>query len=176
VKCLATYILKQKAKKQKRKVKVMNLEQVKTALLVYDATLPENDQLARKMAQFLKEEGVKADTLGFFNKKGKKVVLPKDELNYHYFSPLDLNWLKFPKSKKVIDLKKKKVDLLIDLNLNNHFSLESISTLSPAHFKVGASGSYRDEVCDLTLSMKDADMHNLIEQIKKYLSIINKKT
>lgn len=154
----------------------MNLEQIKTALLIYDATLSENDQLARKMAQFLKEEGVKTDALGFFNKKEKKVVLPKDELNYHYFSPLDLNWLKIPKSNKVIDLKKKKVDLLIDLNLNNHFSLEFISTLSPAHFKVGASGSYRDEVCDLTISMENADMQNLIEQIKKYLSIINKKT
>lgn len=168
-------MLKQRSKKLKRKVKAMNLDQAKTALLIYDATSPENDLLVRKMAQFFKEEGVKVDTLGFFNKKGKKVVLPKDELNYHYFSPLDLNWLKFPKAKKVIDLKKKKVDLLIDLNLNNHFSLESISTLSPAHFKVGASGSYRDVVCDLTLSLKEVNLQELIEQMKKYLNIINKK-
>lgn len=153
----------------------MNLDQAKTALLIYDATLPENDQLVRKMAQFFKEEGVKADTLGFYNKKGKKVVVPKDELNYHYFSPLDLNWLKFPKSEKVIDLKKKEVDLLIDLNLKNNFSLECISTLSPARFKVGASGSYRDETCDLTLSLKEVNLQELIEQMKKYLSIINKR-
>lgn len=175
MKWLATYILKQRAKKLKRKVKVMNLEQAKTALLLYDATLPEKDQLARKMAQFFKEEGVKVETLGFYNKKGKKVVVPKDELNYHYFSPVDLNWLKFPKAKKVIELKKKQVDLLIDLNLEDHFSLECISTLSPAYFKVGASGSYRDEVCDLTLSLKELNLQELIEQIKKYLSIINKK-
>ncbi|MEX2380336.1 MAG: hypothetical protein WD530_06315 [Vicingaceae bacterium] len=153
----------------------MNLNQAKTALLIYDATLPENDQLVRKMAQFLKEEGVKVDALGFYNKKGKKVVVPKDELIYHYFSPLDLNWLKFPKAEKIIDLKKKEVDLLIDLNLNNHFSLESISTLSPAHFKVGASGNYRNEICDLTLSLKEVNLQELIEQMKKYLSIINKK-
>lgn len=152
----------------------MNLSQAKSALIVYDASSAENDQLVRKFSQYLKEEGVKANTIGFYNKKGKKVILPKDELNYHYFSPLDLNWLKFPKAKKVIDLKRQDVDLLIDLNLSDHFSLEVISSLSPAKFKVGASGKYRDEICDLTLSMKNAHLEELIVQIKKYLNIINK--
>ncbi|MAC95232.1 MAG: hypothetical protein CMC96_07005 [Flavobacteriales bacterium] len=176
MKWLATYILKQKAKKLKRKVKAMNLEQAKTALILYDATIAENDQLVRKLSQFFKEEGVKAECLGFFNKKGKKVVVPKDELNYHYFSPLDINWLKIPKNDKVIELKNKEVDLLIDLNLSNYFTLEYISTLSKAHFKIGSASNYRTEVCDLTLSMDEGSLAELIKQIKKYLSIINKRT
>jgi hypothetical protein len=39
---------------------------------------------------------------------------------------------------------------------------------------VGATGNYRDEVCDLTISLKDnQSIDQLILQLKHYLKMIN---
>jgi hypothetical protein len=62
---------------------------------------------------------------------------------------------------------------LIDLNINNDFPLEYISTLSVATFKVGATGSYRDEEFDLTINIgENQSTKYLVTQIKHYLSMI----
>jgi hypothetical protein len=175
MKWLAKLLLTQKFKKLQRKVLTHNLSTANTAVIVYDATKKEDDELVRKFARFLKEEGLKVSSFGFYKLKNKTDVPPKEELNYFYFTTKQLNWLKQlglnQQQKTLLD----QADLLIDLNINEHFCLEELVVLSKANFKVGAAGSYRDQACDLTIKLENAKLAVLIKELKKYLAIINKK-
>ena len=170
---LGRFILSNKLKRQKRRVKVFNLKTAKSALVIYEATHKYQEEKVRNFARFLKEEGIKVETLGYFKRKSKKDSLPQNELGYVYFDQEQINWYGFAKDQKVKELQKKEFHLLIDLNLENRFSLEVISSLSPAHFKVGKAAKYCKEVCDLTIATEEKDIDYLIEQIKNYLKIIN---
>ena len=172
-KILGGFVLGNKLKRQKRKVKVFNLNTAKSALLVYEATDNYQEEKARKFARFLKEEGIKVDSLGYYKKKNRKEELPKDELGYVYFDKEYLNWHGFAKDPKIKAFQEKEYHLLIDLNLGGRFCLEVISSLSKANFKVGKAGGYCDEVCDLTIATEEKDIEYLIDQIKNYLNIIN---
>lgn len=171
---LSEFLLKRKQKSVQRKVKAFNLNTAQSALLLYDATELNQEKVVRNFARFLKEEGIKVTSVGFYNKKGKDSQKPKDELSYFYLDAKDLNWLKQIKVSKINDFTKQSFDLLIDLNVSDFMCLQILSTLSIAHFKVGPSGSYRDEVCDMTIKMDQGNVSVLIEELKKYLAIINK--
>jgi len=174
VKFLQQIILKRKFKSLKRKVKVANLKLFKSALIVYNATNPEEDKIVRQFSRFLKEEGVKVESIGYYKKKNKKDEGPQDELGYYYLKKEELNWLHFPNTNAV----KKKIateyNLLLDLNLSGNFCLQMISSLSKATFKVGRASGYQKDVCDLTISMPKGNLTELIEQMKVYLQMINK--
>jgi hypothetical protein len=124
----------------------------------------------------LKEESIKVSTVGFFNQTGKTVKKPTNELTYYYFDPKDANWLGQVKLPLILELLNKPFDLMIDLNTGDHFCLQYLAALSKAQFKVGASGSYRDQVCDLTFKIEPLTSKKLIQEMKKYLALINRKT
>ncbi len=172
IKGLQQFVLRQKVSRLQRKVKVCNLATAKTALIVYE-TKEGEEKMARNFARFLKEEGIKVETLAFYQLKNKKDQRPKDELEYNYFDKNDCNWLQFPSEKRIRKTIAKDFDLLIDLNLSNRFCLEFISSLSRAKFKVGAAEGYRTKSCDFTISVSQAELSYLIEQIKVYLKMIN---
>lgn len=174
IKGLQNYFLKRKVKRLHRKVKVANLSSAKTALLVYE-TKDGDEKTVRNFARFLKEEGIKAETLAYYQLKNKKDQRPEDELEYYYFDKNDFNWLQFPSENRIKKLIARDFDLLIDLNQSNRFCLQCISSLSKAKFKVGAAGTYRTENCDLTIAVEGADLKYLIEQMKVYLKMINNK-
>ena len=171
---IAQHLLKRRAKRMKRRVKANNLAKLESALIVYHATDEKQRKAVIDFARFLKEERLKVETLGFYKRKNKQDQLPEDEAGYYYFDKNSIGWLGFPKASKILKLLSKEHQLLIDLNLENLFPLEVISTLSKANFKVGKSQSYQDEVCDMTISTENNEVNYLIEQIKNYLQIINK--
>lgn len=172
---IARKYLASKVKKVKRKVRVVNLSAAESALMVYDASNDATEKKARNFARFLKEEGIKVDSIAFYKLKGKDDKRPKDELGYLYFDKRDRSWLGFPKDSRILTCIVKEYHLLIDLNFNNNFTLEVISSLSNANFKVGKSGGYQDEICDLTIAMKENKLEYYLEQVSTYLKMINKK-
>lgn len=174
MKKIAKYTLQQKAKNQKRKVVAMNLDKAKTVLIVYNASSDVVEKKVRAYARFLKEEGIKTDTIGFYKSKGKEDLKPEDELGYLYYDKKGLNWQGLPKENKLLKCIAREYHLLIDLNLENEFSLSAISTLSSANFKVGRTGGYQDKVCDLTIAIENNNLDYLLEQMNIYLRMINK--
>lgn len=163
-----------KLKNLKRRRGVFNLTTAKTAILVYNATNSEDEKVVRNYARFLKEEGIKTDTIGFYQLKGKEDKKPDDELGYLYFDKRDLNNFGFPKSNKLLKLITKEYNVLIDLNLKNNFCLELISSLSKANFKVGIAADYRNEICDLTIALKQNNLKEFLKQVTNYLKMINR--
>lgn len=116
---------------------------------------------------------MQVDTLGYIsNKDYYDTVQP--ELTYNYFHKKHLNWLHIPTEKQCLELMYKEYDILFDLTIQSYFPLKYIISLSKAHFKVGASIAYRNEVCDLTIDIaKQKELNYLINQLKHYLKLIN---
>lgn len=172
---IAQKYLASKLKKAKRRVGVMNLSMAKTALIVYPTNSKETEKKVRDYARFLKEEGIKTDTIGFYKLKGKEDKRPADELGYLYFDKKCLNALGFPKDSRILKTIATDYHLLIDLNFDNHFSLQVISSLSAANFKVGKTSDYQKEICDLTISTENNELDYFLSQATTYLKMINKK-
>jgi len=173
IKFIQKYLLGSKLRKSKRRVRVANLKISKSALLIYDASNEKEEKLVRQFARFLKEEGLKTESVGFYKKKNKTDEGPLDELGYHYLKKEELNWLMLPTSSKVKKMISTEYNLLIDLNLSNIFCLQFISSLSKASFKVGIADGYQKDTCDLTISIPARKLEELIEQMKVYLKMIN---
>ena len=172
---LAKLLLKQKVKKLQRKVRTQNFSSAKTAVIIYDASQKEDEGIVRNFARFLKEEGLKVTTFGYYKFKDKADLPPKEELSYYYFTSKELNWLRQPSLESSKRVLLDQADLLIDLNINNQFCLQHLVALSKANFKAGGAGSYRDQACDLTIKLNPVNLDSLIKELKKYLAIINTK-
>ena len=172
---IAEQLLRQKTKKVKRNVGTVNLKTAKTALIIYDATDNKRENKVRNFAHFLKEEGIKTTTLGYYRKQNKEDVKPEDELSYHYFDKNSFNRLGFPKDELLNKTIAKEFHLCFDLNVDYQFQLRVISSLSRANLKVGKSGGYQNDICDLTLAVENNELNYLMDQMKIYLNMINKK-
>lgn len=174
MKILGELLLKRKKAKLKRKVYFNRLAEAKTALIIYNATDPERRKIVKDLIRFFKEERLEVDSIGYYDKVGKNIEKPVDELGNVFFDKKELNYNKFPKNLKIKKLLAKQHDLMIDLNLKEAFCLEVLSSLSKAKFKVGADLKYGNEVFDLTLEINEKPIGYLIEQMKVYLGMINK--
>jgi hypothetical protein len=171
---IADRYLAQKLKKVRRKVGVMNFSVAKSALLVYDASNGSAEKKVRHYARFLKEEGIKTDTLGFYKLKGKEDKRPKDELGYVYYDKRCLNAFGFPKDSRLLKRIAKEYNLMIDLNVESIFSLKVISTLSNSNFKIGRAKGYQNQICDFTISTENNKLDYFLGQVTTYLKMINK--
>jgi hypothetical protein len=172
---IADKYLAQKLKRVNRKVGAINLATAKSALLVYDASNAGFEKKVRGFARFLKEEGVKADTIGFYKLKGKEDQRPTDELGYMYYDKNCINILGFPKDGRILKIIGKEYHLMFDLNFDSIFSLKVISSLSKSHFKIGRSKGYQSAICDLTISTENKELDYFLSQTTTYLKMINKK-
>lgn len=169
-------ILKHKASKLTRKVRVYNLSTAKSALILYNYRGEKREREVRDFAKFLKEEGVKTSSLAYLPKKFKDPTeRPMEELQYFYFDKGETNWFKIPVSRRLNEIIQEPYHILIDFNLEESFPLKWISYLSGASFKVGGSKAYQRESCDLLLELKAESISSLQEQCKIYLRMINQK-
>lgn len=170
------FVLKNKLSKLKRKIRVHNLSTANSALLLYVFTDQAREKQMRDFARFLKEEGIKVSSLAFIPKKIKEESEQAvEELSYFYFDKSELSWLGIPQSNRLKKMITEDFDLLIDLNFEEQFPLQYISSLSRAKFKVGPNSAYQMESCDLLLGTEEKNMVSLQEQCKHYLNMINRK-
>jgi ABC-type sulfate transport system substrate-binding protein len=169
---LAEFVLAKKVAKTHRKVKAKGFREAKHIGIVYPFT-PEGEKIVRDFAHYIKDERMKVDTLGYvYSKEHMDNVI--SELSYHYFEKKTLSWLYTPIDRKVIAFLEKEYDILIDLSIKDYFPVKYLTSLSVAHFKVGAAFTYRNSVCDLTIDIsKQKDLNYLIQQLKHYLNLIN---
>lgn len=172
---IADLILRRQLKALERKVSFHTLRNAKSALVLYSYRNKEHDQMLRSFCRYLKEEGLEVSSLAFYKKKNKKDEKPQNELNFLYYDKKDLNFLGFPQSSFLKKCMLEDYGLLVDLNLSDEFSLQVISSLSRAKFKVGPSASKSKEILDLSIKTDSKDVQYLIDQMKVYLEMINKQ-
>lgn len=156
----------------RRNVKAFSIEKASTIGVIYNATNRNDSEVVKKFIQYLKEERKDVLSLGFIDSKDSSDMV-KPHLNYVYFDRKDLSKSLRPKSLEVENFINKSFSILIDLSVDECFQIEYITGLSSAKFKVGASGAYRNDSCDLLIDIEEnKTIEYLIIQIKHYLKMI----
>ena len=68
-----------------------------------------------------------------------------------------------------------KYDVLLDLNINDHFSLKYISALSKADFKVGKFSTLGVEIYDMMIDSDNTKtLKYFLKQVDIYITMLNK--
>jgi hypothetical protein len=159
-------------KRVKRNVKAFSIEKASTIGVIYNATNRDTAETVKKFIQHLKEERKEVLSLGFIDSKDSSALV-QSHLHYTYFDKRDLSKSFIPKGNVVENFINKPFSILFDLNTDDCFPIEYISTLSVAKFKVGTKGRYHDKVCDLVIDIKENKKLNFfIIQLKHYLKMI----
>src|SRR5690606_5916460 len=129
------------------------------------------EQQIMDFCKFLKSQEIDIQSLGFYGLKDLN-EMPMISKHHEYFNKKEINFMKMPQGNAVKKFIEKEFDLLIDCNLRGQFSLKYISSLSKAKFKVGPSGGYHQNACDLLIALKEPyQLTDFLEQTKHYLKI-----
>jgi hypothetical protein len=148
---------------------------IKTVGMLFDASDPEDFELVKRYVVYLREHGKKVKVIGFFSEKNIP-SLTYSKLEYDFFSLKELNWMGKPTSHIIDNFINEEYDLMIDLNIHDHFPLKYISSLSKAKFKVG---KYKEEDSVIFDMMIDSDntqkLKYFLRQVDTYITMLNKK-
>lgn len=147
---------------------------VRTVGMIFDASNPEDYELVKRYVVYLRENAKKVKVLGYFSQKNIP-PLTYSKLEYDFFSSKEVNWFEKPTTHIIDNFMNEEYDLLIDLNIHDHFPLKYISALSKAKFKVGKYKEEDEEIYDM---MIDADntqtLKYFLRQIDTYITMLNK--
>jgi hypothetical protein len=169
--------LTKRMRNSKRKVFYSDFSQIKKIGIVWDASNTLDFQSLSRFHQKMNEKNIEVKILGYFS--GKE--LPNQYTAIRYLTCLrrqDVNFFYIPESTDASSFINTRFDILIDLNFNKIFTLNFITYLSVAPFKVGFYESERiDTPFDLMMDLKiPVNTDNYLDQIVHYLEMINSGT
>lgn len=173
---LANNALKKEIALRPRKVSPhkFNFDRIKTVGMLFDASNPEDFELVKRYVVYLREQAKKVKVMGYFSAK-QIPSLTYSKLEYDFFSSKEINWLGKPTTHIIDNFMNEEYDLLIDLNIHDHFPLKYIAALSQAKFKVG---KYKEEDETIYDMMIDADntqtLKYFLRQVDIYIGMLNK--
>lgn len=164
-----------KASSSERKAVQFDFSKIKTVGIIFDATSTEDYEIVKRYVVYLREHLKKVKVIGFFSTK-EIPALTYSKLEYDFFSTKELNWMGRPNSVIIRNFIEEEFDLLIDLNIHDHFALKYIAALSKASFKVGKYDESDAYIYDM---MIDADntktVKYFLRQIDTYITMLNKQ-
>lgn len=92
---------------------------------------------------------------------------------FNFFTRKSVNLFYIPTHPVVNDFIEQPLDMLIDLSVEDVFSIQYIGILSKAKFKIGIRQKRMEKYYDLMIDIgKDKSINNLIENIKTYIPIL----
>ncbi|MBL7884451.1 MAG: hypothetical protein JNL69_10315, partial [Bacteroidia bacterium] len=132
---IANRALNKELVQHKRELKPFkfNFSEIRNVGILFDSSNPEDFELVKRYVVYLREHTKKVKVIGFFSSKNIP-SLTYSKLEYDFFSLKELNWLGKPTSNIIDNFINEEYDLLIDLNIHDHFALKYIASLSKAKF------------------------------------------
>lgn len=165
-------VLKKKTRSFQRETHVHNFVTAESAVILFDAEIPNAYQIIKEFRGFLKEEGVNCMVFGYINQK----EIPQELLfwkDFHVITRSDLNWYMQPGGEVVELYKRENPDILMDFTINQQLEIQFLVQLSPARFKIGCYTEEKNDY-DLMINLSEQDdMAYLSEQIRHYVSMLN---
>ena len=170
---IAHWLLKRRQKKVARSRTVHNFDNARKVGVIFSLDDTESFDLTNEFLNFLVKKEIRTYALGYCPQKEiPSRVAPNSKINL--FTKKDLNWYYMPIHPIVQQFITEDFDILIDLSKQSLLPLKFVNNLSTAKFKVGRD-SNNGRNYDLMIKIsEDQDLRFLIEQIKHYLSRINK--
>jgi hypothetical protein len=169
-------ILAKKAAKNKRGVFYSNFGNVRKIGIVWDASKPLGFSHLSRFHQKMQEIGIEVMIFGYFPGKN----LPDQYTAIRYFRCIkkdEINSIYHPDSSEYRSFINTPFDILIDINFDNQFPLQCVTSLSKARFKVGLyDPASKNPASDLMIELKKpVDIDNYLSQIIHYLEMIKDK-
>lgn len=157
-----------------RKARKFKFEEAKTVGIIFDATNAEDFELVKRYVAHLRENNKKVKVIGYFKSNGVP-ALTYSKLDFDFFSRKEISLTGKPTPVFIRNFIEEEYDLLIDLNIHDHFALRYISALSKANFKVG---KYEEDDIHTLDMMIDSDhtktVKYFLRQIDTYITMLNK--
>ncbi len=172
IKCkIGRYNLNKQLKTYNRQVITHNFNTAKSAGILFSSPNDDSFKAIKDFLTFLSERDFKVYALGYVpTKKIPEQYLMRKSINF--YCKTDVNWYYKPKTEVVDQFVNREFDILFDLSIKDHFTVNYAGSLSKASFKIGMQKeyAYQDLVIDVN---KNKSVEYLIEQIKHYLNILN---
>lgn len=151
-----------------------NFSNIKTIGILFEASNPEDFELIKRYVVYLREHGKKVKVIGFFSTKNIP-SLTYSKLEYDFFSPKEIDWLNRPATHIASNFINEEYDLLIDLNIHDHFPLRYIAALSKAKFKVGKYKEKDETIFDMMIDSDNTQkLKYFLRQVDTYITMLNK--
>jgi hypothetical protein len=151
-----------------------NLETAKTAGILFTPTDQFSFEQIKHFLSYLGEYKLHIYVIGYIDAN----TIPESFLFWkgiNLFSRKELSWSMIPKTTLVNDFIDKPFDVLLDLSLNDFFPVEYIARLSKSKFKIGRY-TMDHNAYDLMFDIhEDNNLDAYLDNIKKYLNLINKR-
>ncbi len=156
-----------------RKAHKFKFDEAKTVGILFDAASIEDFELVKRYVAYLRESNKKVKVIGYF--KSNVPALTYSKLDFDFFSSKEVSITGKPSPVFIRNFIEEEYDLLIDLNINDHFALKYIAALSKATFKVG---KYEEDDIPIHDMMIDSDhtktVKYFLRQIDTYITMLNK--
>ena len=165
--------IKKKSSKITRNRKVQNFETAKSAAILFDAAEDKSFNHIKGFKKYLDELGINTELTGYVDEDEIPDALLLWE-NCQVYCKKDLNLIYQIKDQQIENFLTTEYDILFDLSLEDHIPLIQLSSISISRFKVGR---YKESFNDYDLMINIEDQNRIeffIEQIKNYVSILNK--
>ena len=165
-------VLNSKLKNFQRETIVHNFKTASSAIIIFNAEVPDSFKVIKEFMDFLKKEGILSSVFGYVNQK----EVPQEMLfwkDFHMITRKDLNWYMKPGGETVELFYSKDPDMLIDFTKNLSLELQFLVQLSPARFKIGNFTEQKNDYDLMINASEHDDMAYLSEQIRHYVSMLN---
>lgn len=166
-------VLQSRFSKTERNKCVQNFETASQAVILFDTDLPQCFAPIKDFAKFLNQQDIKTSILGYVPQKD----VPQEMLlwaNIEFLTRKDVSWFGSPKGAVVETFFKKEPDILFVISFRDILTIEYLTKLSRAKFKVGC---YTEKENDLDFMInsanKDCTVEFFIEQVKHYITLLN---
>jgi hypothetical protein len=166
-------LLAKKVARTRRGVSYSNFSNVRRIGIVWDASKPAEFNNLSRFHQKMHELKIEVMILGFYPGKN----LPDQYTAIRYFSCIkkdEINNFFQPDSSETTSFINTPFDILIDINFDNHFPLQYVTSLSKARFKVGLyDPESKSPASDMMIELKKpVDIESYLNQIIRYLEMI----
>ena len=166
------FLLKRKVKKLDRIKTVHNLDSAKTLGIVFEYKDEDEFKIIEEFIAQIKAKKIDVKALVLLPYVKLLEYIPQ-KLSIDFITPNDLDSMFYPTGHRVHEFIATPFDILIDLNTNKIFSLEYVTAMSKASYKLGVYDESKQHVYDLMLKMpSDEKLSTIIEQSIRYLDML----
>jgi hypothetical protein len=154
----------------------LNISEIRSVGIIFDATDPGEFEKIKNYANKLKQAGKRVHGIGFYDAMLIPADLSWSKTDFDLFHRKELQGLSTPSSPYIKTFITEIRDLLIDVNLKNKFPLRYIAAMSYAKCKVGIDLPENAAVHDMLISIDPGQgTDKYLQQVDVYLEMINKK-
>jgi len=170
---IGSKVLRKRLKKTSRNKTAHNFKSAETATILFDVLIPDSFSAIKDFTKYLAENSIKTKVIGFVTQK----EVPQEMLlwaNFDFITKKEINWYGKPGGPIAESFFVDEPDMLFVFSFGKNLSLDYLTQLSPAKFKVAC---FTDEKNDYDLMINPpggkCEISYLTDQVKHYINMLN---